>query len=152
MCGWGGWDETPGGSRAAACGRETALLLPPAAPTTAPCHVWQTPPQPTARRLTFDEFCTALRLVAFRKQLPLERVVARVVGSLGPALNDTTTPDAVRLYDDLSTWTGALADCTGGSVGTAIWWKLRAAGACLPLFCCGGSRPLAWPEPYPAQH
>lgn len=56
--------------------------------------------------LTFDDFCTALRLAAFRKQLPLERVVGRVVGCAGPALRDTTTPEAVRLYDDLSTWTG----------------------------------------------
>jgi hypothetical protein len=58
------------------------------------------------RRLTFDEFCTALRLAAFRKQQPLEQVVRCVVASAGPSLNETTTPEQVRLYDDLSTWTG----------------------------------------------
>ena len=69
-------------------------------------HTNCTPTASSPLRLNFDEFCTALRLAAFRKQLPLERVVGRVVGCAGPALRDTTTPEAVRLYDDLSTWTG----------------------------------------------
>lgn len=37
---------------------------------------------------------------------PQPQVVRRVVASAGPALNETTTPEQVRLYDDLSTWTG----------------------------------------------
>lgn len=58
------------------------------------------------RRLTFGEFCTALRLAAFRKQCPLSQVVTQVVCSRGPVLSNVTTAETVRLYDDLSTWTG----------------------------------------------
>ncbi|KAI3427918.1 hypothetical protein D9Q98_006310 [Chlorella vulgaris] len=59
-----------------------------------------------SHRISFGEFCTALRLVAFRKRCSLEQVASRVAGCSGPQLSDVTTPDAVRLYDDLSTWTG----------------------------------------------
>lgn len=38
------------------------------------------PPAPTCR-LSFDEFCTALRLAAFRKQQPLEQVGAAAAGA-----------------------------------------------------------------------
>ncbi|KAL4420105.1 hypothetical protein ABPG77_000586 [Micractinium sp. CCAP 211/92] len=58
------------------------------------------------RRLTFGEFCTALRLAAFYKRCPLQQVVSQVLGSSGPALNNVTEAETVRLYDDLSTWTG----------------------------------------------
>ena len=37
------------------------------------------------------------------------QVVALVVSSQGPELSDVTTPQSVRLYDDLSTWTGGWA-------------------------------------------
>lgn len=43
-----------------------------------------------------------------RARLPSPQVASRVAGCSGPQLSDVTTPDAVRLYDDLSTWTGEL--------------------------------------------
>jgi len=58
------------------------------------------------RKMDADSFCTALRKVAIKKGVATYLVQAKVANTSGPVLAGTKT-DAVRFYDDKSTYTGA---------------------------------------------
>lgn len=57
------------------------------------------------RRITIDQFFTALELVAERKGVDSAEVISKVAESGGPVLSGTKA-DAVRFHDDKSTYTG----------------------------------------------
>jgi len=60
------------------------------------------------RRVGQEAFREALRLVAERRQTPIEDVVDRVTAIQGPILH-ATVAEAVRFHDDKSTYTGTHA-------------------------------------------
>ncbi|MEW5300206.1 MAG: hypothetical protein WDW38_003045 [Sanguina aurantia] len=61
------------------------------------------------RRLTFEQFLTALSLCADKKGVKLEDMARELLAVGGPIAN-ATRADAVRLHDDKSTWTGVYAN------------------------------------------
>lgn len=57
-------------------------------------------------RLTFAAFLRLLALAADKKGMPLGDVAAAVATAPAPTAQGTTVPEAVRLHDDLTTYSG----------------------------------------------
>jgi len=81
------------------------------------------------RRIGPDNFREALRLVAERRQIPIEDIVDKVTSIQGPILH-ATVADSVRFHDDKSTYTGTHVN--GGpssvAVGSGTATQLASAG------------------------
>eukprot|EP00891_Asterochloris_glomerata_P003875 jgi/Astpho2/3875/Aster-04386 len=60
------------------------------------------------RRITFDQFISALSHIAEKKQCQLGEVATAVLSNNGPAVSGTRA-DYVKLFDDKSTYTGVYA-------------------------------------------
>lgn len=61
-----------------------------------------------AARLTFEEFEEAMKAVAKKKSLTLEALDEKLLANEGPVFTGTQA-EAVRFYDDKSTFTGVHA-------------------------------------------
>ena len=79
------------------------------------------------RRITFDQFISALSHIAEKKQCQLGEVATAVLSNNGPAVSGTRA-DYVKLFDDKSTYTGG---CVGG-------WSMAVAEPCVCALgaCC----------------
>jgi len=103
-----------------------------------------------ACRLSFDAFLRLLYLVAEKKGAPLGEVAAAVAGlqQRGPALSRATTPEAVRLHDDRSSYTGGWG-AVDGVRATSVWVGQLALlahnlQACIQRTHCGPHHPHHW--------
>lgn len=61
-----------------------------------------------SKRLTYDEFETAVEEIAKRKKKPVEEIIEKISSTSGPKFTGTEM-EAVRFYDDKSTFTGVHA-------------------------------------------
>lgn len=64
--------------------------------------------QKGARRITFEQFLTALAAIADTKQVPLDSVVKKILQSGGPSSTGTRA-EYVKWFDDKNTYTGVSA-------------------------------------------
>jgi len=82
------------------------------------------------RKIRFEQFQNALRLVASKKGCSNREVQDKVAASSGPVINATRADD-VRFHDDKSLYTGAHADVHGG--GNHDDRHARLGGAAAPV-------------------
>eukprot|EP00041_Stephanoeca_diplocostata_P031066 m.958107 g.958107 ORF g.958107 m.958107 type:complete len:358 (-) comp23878_c0_seq7:554-1627(-) len=61
------------------------------------------------RKITYDQFCDALRMVAEKKKMTFESLVLKLVTAEGPVLKGTSA-QKVALHDDKSLYTGVYAN------------------------------------------
>ncbi len=87
------------------------------------------------RRITFDQFISALSHIAEKKQCQLGEVATAVLSNNGPAVSGTRA-DYVKLFDDKSTYTGVCVVGRSMAVaepcvcaGRAAKARMQAAGA-----------------------
>lgn len=70
-----------------------------------------------AKRLTADDFEKVVEEIAARKKKPVDEIIQQLCSSAGPSFSGTKT-DAVRFYDDKTTFTGVHAHGGPSTVDT----------------------------------
>eukprot|EP00775_Hariotina_reticulata_P004265 gene4265-4517_t len=88
--------------------RDCGLLSRPAINTTVVDITFTKVKTKGARKITFDQFLTALAVLAEKKGVPFEAAVLKVLDANGPIAH-ATKAEAVRLHDDKSSYTGVYA-------------------------------------------
>ena len=103
-----------------------------------------------ARRITFEQFLTALAAVADARKTSLEAVVQQVLASQGP-VSSGTRADYVKFHDDKVSSTGARIFCSGLQMVTRdiccssaqVVWNCPTHSSCR-------TAPTIWIETWPA--
>ena len=61
-----------------------------------------------AKKITYQQFCSALDLISIKKGIPLQTLEAKILSVGGPVFTGTKT-EKVKWHDDKSSYTGVYA-------------------------------------------